>query len=899
MRKIYILIYLLCVGFTSICFSQCEQVIDLNSWTAEGGNSDWNVNPGGTSVTQSINGSPTYFVSNFDFINVKFSGDFTVGASGDNDYVGFVFGYQDPIGTSPNSDYYLFATVKDEPTPHGTGCENYFGYVKGPTADINLWDVYSATPPATMTTYMCDNNIFPGWVNNQTYHFTCDYTSTHIVITIDGTEVVNIQGCFQPGKFGFYNYSQENVTYSNFKYKIISDFEMQSDSICISDTAKYSLFCNPSFQTPYMTTIWDMGDGTQITNEAHPKHVYPSAGVYNVYLKVDDINGCSDSVKKTITVFDPSFDVGPDTSHCINVQNQQTLSVVMSHPDNYLWSTGETTSSITVNQSGTYTVMGQDSLGCKGFDTINIAFNPKPDAGFDFNDTCINQLTYLSDTSVANAPSISNRWWYLDNGGSVYSSNEDTSHIFPSLGQHNVKLIVENSNGCYDTISQQVEIHPYPIPIFTAHDTCLTDAISFQDQSTVNPGSIVARKWYFDNGDSSSLQNPSYTYPTEGIYNVQLIVTSDFGCKDTISKPFTVYPLPNAGFLSKSVCLDSLTEFTDTSIISNAVSSNSITAWNWDFGDGSSATSQDPTHGYATAGYPMVTMTATSNHGCKSSATDTVTVYPKPNVIIDGADLSGCVKVCAELGASSSSVTAPSTIITYDWQLNGDDTLSSNKIDFRPCFASEGGADKSINVFLTLTTNHGCINSDTMMGYINVYHKPIANFKYEPDTPSVLNPIIHFSNQSKYADNYDWNFGDLGNSTFANPTFNFSDKPGTYNVTLISSTVHGCADTTANKVKIIDKQVYYVPNSFTPDGSGINDIFKPVFTYGFDPSDFHLTIFNRWGELVFESRDSERGWDGEYKGQIAPSGTYVWKIEFGERFTSERHRITGHVNLLK
>ena len=100
-------------------------------------------------------------------------------------------------------------------------------------------------------------------------------------------------------------------------------------------------------------------------------------------------------------------------------------------------------------------------------------------------------------------------------------------------------------------------------------------------------------------------------------------------------------------------------------------------------------------------------------------------------------------------------------------------------------------------------------------------------------------------------------------------------------------------------IAIEQEVIYYVPNTFTPDGDGFNQTFQPVFTDGFDPYDFNLFIFNRWGEMIWESHDASIGWDGTYNGKTVQSGTYVWKIEFKTIKNDERKMITGHVNLIR
>jgi gliding motility-associated-like protein len=93
--------------------------------------------------------------------------------------------------------------------------------------------------------------------------------------------------------------------------------------------------------------------------------------------------------------------------------------------------------------------------------------------------------------------------------------------------------------------------------------------------------------------------------------------------------------------------------------------------------------------------------------------------------------------------------------------------------------------------------------------------------------------------------------------------------------------------------------LFYVPNSFTPDGNEFNNTFKWTFTSGFDPTNFHVTIFNRWGELIYESYDSNDYWDGTYNNNMCPEGSYVYKVYFGSKENDGKYLITGNVNLIR
>ena len=108
-----------------------------------------------------------------------------------------------------------------------------------------------------------------------------------------------------------------------------------------------------------------------------------------------------------------------------------------------------------------------------------------------------------------------------------------------------------------------------------------------------------------------------------------------------------------------------------------------------------------------------------------------------------------------------------------------------------------------------------------------------------------------------------------------------------------------CVDSVKATISVVEEVIYYIPNTFTPDDDNYNEYFKAVFTSGYDPYDFELLIFNRWGELIWESHDDSVGWDGTYGGEIVQDGTYTWKIEFKTTMTDERITVRGHVNVIR
>jgi gliding motility-associated-like protein len=167
---------------------------------------------------------------------------------------------------------------------------------------------------------------------------------------------------------------------------------------------------------------------------------------------------------------------------------------------------------------------------------------------------------------------------------------------------------------------------------------------------------------------------------------------------------------------------------------------------------------------------------------------------------------------------------------------------------------------------------------------------------------TTLNTEVLFDNTSIGADNYVWTFGDdLSTSTLENPTYQFPIDEGGYEVELIAYSPLGCSDTARMVITVVEELIFYVPNSFTPDGDSFNEYFQAIFTSGFDPFDFELLIFNRWGEIIWESHDDSIGWDGTYgAGQkLVQDGVYTWRIEFKKTANDQRVLVTGHVTLIR
>ncbi len=224
--------------------------------------------------------------------------------------------------------------------------------------------------------------------------------------------------------------------------------------------------------------------------------------------------------------------------------------------------------------------------------------NELPVADFTFNNECFNEDIQFTQTASANT-SI----YHWDFGDGNTSALPSPTHQYATPGDYEVKLLVTTGVGaCLDSITKTVTAYPLPEPSFLTADDCVSDVLNFADQSSIlPPGTIDIYNWTFGDGNTSTLASPSNMYAAEGVYEVKLILTSNHGCIDSTMQSLTVWPLPVVDFDATTVCESFVSDFTDQSTISSTNSPNSNVVWNWNFGDGNTANTQNTTHTFAAA----------------------------------------------------------------------------------------------------------------------------------------------------------------------------------------------------------------------------------------------------------------------------------------------------------
>lgn len=375
---------------TSSDEEDCQSDVDLRTWIQEGvpSNGNWQVSVDpvsgiGRSVYQTINHDPTFFVSPDSYMNVKIRGTIRIEDDWDNDFVGFVFGYNGPTESQGVTDYdfLLFDWRKEMQNQEGRrGEEGMSLYkVKGDLDGFenmynHFWQHDHVDGKFEQQAISWGDD--KGWEYNTDYHFVLVYTSTRVTIYINDELVFDVPGCFKTGRFGFYNFSQQKVRYSDFSYSLETNFEVKGD-VCLGQPAQF-IFADSCYGVDNTTANlarweWDFGDGNTST-EVNPQHIYQQPGTYEVSLYVEDKNGCTDEVVKEVTILPPASPIALDDLVLCEGEIE-TLDVTASGVTSYLWQDGDTSSTYTISEPGTYWVETSNG-SCTFRDSFEVTYVP-------------------------------------------------------------------------------------------------------------------------------------------------------------------------------------------------------------------------------------------------------------------------------------------------------------------------------------------------------------------------------------------------------------------------------------------------------------------------------------------------------------------------------------------
>jgi len=293
---------------------------------------------------------------------------------------------------------------------------------------------------------------------------------------------------------------------------------------------------------------------------------------------------------------------------------------------------------------------------------------------------------------------------------------------------------------------------------------------------------------------------------------------------------------------------------------------------------------------YSAPGFYPVALTTISDHGCSSIGTGIVEIQPLPLVELYFSDTALCVNANIAF-SDASSIDPPHSNVGWDWWLNGTMVGTGTHVEM---LLSESG---TYDVGLVVTTSNGCADTMIVLNAVRVHPLPIAGFLTDPTRTSMIASEINVEDRSQGGAAWDYAFGDGATATEREPAHEY-ETYGRFILEQIVTSSFGCMDTAYQEVIIDPDLLVYVPNAFSPNGDGVNDTFLPSLD-GFAVREYNLTIWDRWGELIFETGDQRRAWDGTLSGQFVQSDVYVWQVELHAESFVGRRNIRGHVTVLR
>ncbi|UTW61223.1 PKD domain-containing protein [bacterium SCSIO 12741] len=552
---------------------------------------------------------------------------------------------------------------------------------------------------------------------------------------------------------------------------------------------------------------WLFGDGdTSIAT--NPSHLYQNKTlfieIYTARLVVYQSNGCTDTSSQSIVVYPEPifpFQINPD-SGCspLSVSFPALTGAVA-----YKWYFGDGDSSVGPSPSHTYinnttnnvsyTVMliATSSFGCSDTNYGDVLVHPNPAAIFTVQDSAGCQPH--SETFTNSSTGAINYYWKFGNGDTSDTSaavfNYTYTHDESSVQHYTVQLSVETQDGCFDTAYRTVSIYPKVIAGYEMDDSvgCSPFTVAFQDTST---GGHTYQWDFGDQSSGSTSSSPSHTFTNSALvdsqYIARLVVTSVYGCVDSIQDTVLVHPLPRAEFARSDTqgCHPLPITFTNNSLIADTNF--------WYFGDGTTLFTNQSTvsHTYTNSGSASVLRTVElkveTQYGCRDSIDYTVDVYPE---IIAGTSLSDTVG-CTDLTVNFSDQSTGAQFFTYDF---GDGT-SSNTANSSHTYVNPVLHDTTFTVKYNVRSTYGC--EDSLTRTVLVHPRPVASFNQS--VSSGCHPLpVSFTNTSQIADTNFWYFGD-GDSLFTNQSniqhtyTNTGSASIMRTVELKVETVHGCRD---------------------------------------------------------------------------------------------------------
>ena len=638
------------------------------------------------------------------------------------------------------------------------------------------------------------------------------------------------------------------------------------------------------------------GPGTNAAGNFNPATAGP--GNHTITYTFTSTGNCTATITSTIRVnAKPTANFTYPTAACLPTTGvaQFTYTGSASAGQTYLWdfgdpASGANNSSTIVNPTHTYSNTGSYTIsvtvtntnGCVDTKTVTTTFSVTPALAYPaLAAVCENIAAF----SIANATVTNNV-----TGTGVYSGpGTDAAGNFNAAaagpGTHTITYTFTSTGNCTATITSSITVNAKPVITVAAAPSaiCENETVDISSTSTVPGGTTSSWNWNFGDGTTATYTNGntfSHTYSSFGLKTITLTTTSNNGCVSNVaSTNVTVYSTPVSSFtLPASVCFPAgAAQFTNTSTNADGTALTYL----WNFGDGTTSTSQNPSHVYTSSAPVTVTLTVTNSIGCNNTSSEVFnSFYDKPNAGFTVNPTILCQGTPVQFTDQSN---APNSTVASRLWIFGDGSTSTQTNPTKT-YAQPG----VYTVKLVVTSAEGCV-SDTSSNTVTVYLQPVIDAGPSFIVPQGTTITFSATANSNTVPSFLWTpSAGLSNPTTLNPSVvaNFDQ------IYTLTATVQGtCTATDFITVRII--RPLKIPNAFSPNGDGINDTWEIENLTDYVGST--INVFSRDGQLVFTSVGYSRPWDGTFKGKPLPLATYYYVIELRNGFKP----LSGPITILR
>lgn len=692
-----------------------------------------------------------------------------------------------------------------------------------------------------------------------------------------------------------YSGTSQNVNLNFFgTAAVVCGVSAADQTICLGSSANVTIntpgLTNPTFNWLVTNGVSNTSGGTNVT-------VTPT--VTTTYqVQVSQAASATapafvDTAVFTITVVPPpSPNAGLDQSVCLG-QPIHLSGTVSSSTDTHNWQAivppgltppatasfspnfSSLTPTVTVNQPGVYHFVLREITTVCGTtrDTMQVTVSDVTLSATPISPSCGG---YSDGQIVINSTGATQ---YSFDGGTTWQASSSQGGF--AAGTYSV--CAKNALGCQKCINTTI-IDPTPVVASVSNDTLICQNGTASLVASATGGTSFTYHW---SHTSSLLPNQDVMPVVNTTYTV--VAENQAGCQSppqtidvTLRSPLTTTITPD-----QSVCPGYPGSITADG--SGGIGSPYTFVWS------TGATQTGASSTITEAPTTTTTYTVTMTDACESTpfviSTQIITYpVPVPQIAVDEP-----IK-CEPALFTLTNTTDPAMSAGTYWHISDGQEFFNQDI-VQPAALYSGTYD----VQLVVVSPQGCIDSTTFYNFLNVHPKPVAEFKWSPDPVTMFNTEVLFTNYSFGADTYQWTFQDAtpAGSTSTDVVTTFPDgETGYYTVTLIATSDLGCADTVTRIVPVLPEVLIYAPNAFTPDGDEFNQSWR-VYMEGVDVYDFELLIFNRWGEVVWESHDIDAEWDGTYQGKIIQSGAYNWTIRTKDMLNDAKYIYEGTVEVIR